>query len=84
MPENKRRYCTIPEIFGVRGWFEKRFGDLCDEHDKDYVEKTVSRKEADKKLYRGMKERGHPILAAATYYGFLRPFGWLYYDDVIK
>jgi hypothetical protein len=80
----RKRYCTVPNILGLRQWFEERFGDLCYQHDSDYLTQTGTRKEADRKMYEGMKAKGYPVLGAITYYGFLRPLGWLYWDDVIK
>lgn len=79
-----RRYCTIPALFNLRDWFEKKFGDLCAHHDWLYVEKFGTRVEADRQFREGMKTRGYPLLANVTYYGFLRPFGWLYWNDIIK
>ena len=44
-----RRYCTIPEIFGVREWYEKNFGICCMAHDAEYASPLgKSRKEIDK------------------------------------
>ena len=45
-----KRYCTIPSLFNLRNWFEKNFGDLCEQHDLDYVIRAGSRVEADKKF----------------------------------
>ncbi len=39
MDNNPRRYCTVPSILGFREWFEKQYGDLCEVHDREYVDK---------------------------------------------
>ena len=25
--------CTVPKIFGIKKWFDKKFNDLCEQHD---------------------------------------------------
>ena len=77
------RYCTIPKILGFRKWFEKRFQECCQEHDVDYVEQEISRYDADRKMYNCMKAKGYKVFGAITYYGFLRPLGWLWWKDII-
>lgn len=78
-----KRYCTIPAIFGLRVWFEERFGEGCKQHDEDYINQQITRKEADLLMMAFMVCKGYPFLAIITYYGFLRPFGWLYWNDII-
>ena len=78
------RYCTIPALFGLRRWFEARFKGGCKTHDIDYVDRIITRLEADLKMKRYIENKGYPILARLIYSLFLRPFGWLYYYDVIK
>lgn len=78
-----RRYCTLPEIFGFRDWFEESFSDLCIEHDRLYQSRIGSIWKADYIFVKGMWCRGYKLLAIATYI-FLLLFGWLYWYDVIK
>ena len=78
-----KRYCTVPAIFGLREWFEERFHEGCKQHDIDYIVQDITRKEADLRLLQSMIGKGHPLLGLITYYGFLRPLGWLYWHDLI-
>jgi hypothetical protein len=43
-------HCTIPSLLGFRTWFEKRFSDLCEEHDAHYVRRDVPKTWADVKV----------------------------------
>lgn len=72
------RYCTIPEIFGLREWYEKRFGDLCKAHDESYVIRHISRWQADWELFMGMVDRGYPVFGFLTWL-FARTVGWFYW-----
>lgn len=78
------RYCTLPAIFGLRDWFEQRFGELCREHDERYVARDVTKWEADASLFRGMVRRGKrylPIAVAAWVFCW-SPIGlWYWYTD---
>lgn len=74
------RYCTIPKIFGFREWFENHFGDLCEIHDIQYIEKNITRKDSDLQFVRGMRNRGYPILAFFSYL-VIRPVGWFYWNN---
>lgn len=78
------RYCTIPTIFGLRDWFETRFGDLCEEHDRRYIEREGTQRDADLAMCAGMVERGYPLLAGVTYWLFFRTIGWLWWHDWVK
>lgn len=74
----KPRYCTLPAIFGLREWFEKRFGDLCFDHDLAYIARS-GKWGADMTLIRGMIDRGYWWVAVPTFL-FLITFGvWYYY-----
>lgn len=77
------RNCTIPKIFGLREWWEGRFGDLCALHDYDYDMKEVSRFEADAYYARGMWGKGYRSLAVVSFAG-LTLFGWLYWYGIMK
>lgn len=72
--------CTVwPPSF--KRWFDKRFGDLCDEHDMYYRMKNkcyVTKQYADKTLAKGIWERGYKILAIATWC-FCQTVGWYYW-----
>lgn len=74
--------CTVPKLFGMKDWFEKRFGDLCEAHDYWYVHRTMSKWEADKRLARGMWKRGYKTLSVITFIACQTPYAfWLWYRD---
>jgi len=55
--------CSVPKLFGLQKWFDKKFGDICDEHDYLYLKfcpaiKTYS----DFKLAWRFISRGYPLL----------------------
>ena len=68
--------CTVPRVFGFGGWFEARFGYLCEAHDYAYMTRRGTKLAADLALYRGIKARGFPILAALTFAFCMSPYGW--------
>jgi hypothetical protein len=69
--------CTVwPPSF--KRWFDKRFGDLCDEHDKHYMLRYRSKFYADNLLVRGIYKRGYKALAIATWL-FCQTVGWWYW-----
>lgn len=63
----RSRYCTIPALFNLRKWFEKRFGDLCIIHDEHYINRDVSKWEADWKMTSAMWHRGYKILSIIVF-----------------
>ena len=69
--------CTIwpPK---AKQWFDRKFGDLCDAHDKDYVLRYKSKWDADIALTKGIWERGYPALAVGTWF-FCQTVGWWYW-----
>lgn len=83
----KRRYGSIPEIFGLRGWYVRNFDDAFEMHDHNYAWQELSRRKADKMLLRDMKRLvrknhrstrkriGYYIAAYAAYI-MVRLFGW--------
>lgn len=73
-----KRYCTTPDIFGFREWFEKRFHYICEEHDKDYTEMVIPRRAADRKVLLGMIEKDYLFFGLFVYF-YLRAFGWFYW-----
>lgn len=75
--KNSPRTCTIPKIFGLRDWFENRFGDLCERHDFEYSNRT-GKWSADMRLVRGMWDRGYWWLAVPTFL-FVNTIGIFYY-----
>ena len=53
------------------------WGYCCREHDRDYTKK-IGRLAADNKLFKCVKDSGHPYMAAIMWLG-VRVFGWLHY-----
>tara|TARA_R100000742_G_C4224852_1_gene47716 strand:- start:341 stop:649 length:309 start_codon:yes stop_codon:yes gene_type:complete len=86
----KRRYGSIPEIFGLRDWYVRNFDNAFETHDYHYESVTLSRNKADKILLRDMKALiqyahtskrkrvGYYITAYAAYL-MVRLFGWSSY-----
>jgi hypothetical protein len=75
--KNLRHHCTIPTIFHVREWFERKFGDICEAHDAAYVLRSGKWK-ADKMFYKAIWERGPIVLIIPTFL-FFNTFGFFYY-----
>lgn len=75
-----RRFCTMPkDPFGFRDWFESKFGDLCEIHDKAYKKgynyggcKLCS----DFRFITGIAERGNPFLAFWVLFAVQMPWLW--------
>jgi len=44
MLNDNRRYCTVPNVFGLRTWFEKRYSNLCKWHDGEWLSRNFKRK----------------------------------------
>lgn len=76
-------YCTVPAIFGLRHWFETRFGGLCKQHDEYYAVGDLPRFKADCLLMAGMVNKGYPVLAFGTFL-FVRVFGIFHYKRGTK
>ena len=84
-----RRFCTIPEILGIRNWFEKNFGPCCENHDKRYQQGIMTRRGADIQLLDCMMEKTHEKSMLSRWfvylpfcyvtYLFVRCVGWMYY-----
>lgn len=72
-----RRSCTIPKIFGLRRWFESKFGDLCEFHDYSY-QLRLGKTKADMAMLKGMYKRGYWYLVPPTFI-FFNTFGFWYY-----
>ena len=71
--------CTVP--WPIRGWFTRRFKDLCDEHDAAYVRRIWWMKvDSDFKIAWELSKRGYPILAylSVPYLGTLGTLYWLW------
>lgn len=62
--------CTFSPDFNFRS--------CCDEHDKDYFIKRLTRKEADIKLYNCIRLK-HGKTTAKIYYFFVRCFGGFFF-----
>jgi hypothetical protein len=68
--------CSFP-IF--RQWLEDRFGDLCEQHDVDYVKRVWVRKVAsDFEFCAGMASRGYTALSLCAFLYFTI-FGTIYW-----
>lgn len=78
MPKGRRRTCTIPAIFGLRDWFDKRFWDLCDYHDTAYKKRT-GKWHSDMVFIGGMIIRGYWYLTIPTFIMFNTIGFWYYY-----
>lgn len=60
--------CTIPSLFGLQNWFDKRFKDLCEQHDAAYVIRTWRAKvEGDFALAYGFALRGYALLGICAF-----------------
>jgi hypothetical protein len=69
--------CTIwPPRF--RKWFQKRFGDLREEHDKHYMLRYKTKSYADMQLAKGIWDRGYKALAVGAWI-FCQTVGWWYW-----
>lgn len=55
----------------------------CKKHDKGYERVGLSKYQADKLLYRCVKKKGHPVVAAVMFAG-VSLFGWLNYYKAQK
>ena len=78
------RYCTVPNILGLRKWFEVRFSDLCKEHDERYVARDCTKWEADAALFKGMVGKGNRYIpiAIVTWIFCWTPIGiWYWYTE---
>ena len=74
--------CTVPRMLGFGEWFDARFGYLCEAHDHAYMMRSGTKFAADHALYRGIKARGYPMLAAITFLFCLSPIGlWFWWRD---
>lgn len=76
--KNPRHHCTLPTIFHVREWFERKFGDICELHDYAY-QMRVGKWSADKMFYKAIWERGPKILIIPTFLFFNTAGFWYYY-----
>lgn len=71
--------CTFIRWFGIKRWFDERFGDLCKAHDEAYLLRIWKEKVAsDFILSAGMASRKYYLLAYATLL-FMAIFGTLYW-----
>lgn len=74
------RYCTIPALFNLRKWYEKKFGDLCEQHDHVYYYKIGTKWDADWEMTSGMWNRGYRLLSIVTFF-FLWTVGIYYWYE---
>jgi hypothetical protein len=79
------RYCSIPALFGLRHWFEPRFGDICKKHDRRYIERKLVKWYVDMCFCVYMVRRGGIFcapLAAGAFVMFWSPIGlWYWYTE---
>lgn len=83
----KRRYMSVPNIFGLRNWLVRNFDDAAQAHDANYEQQYLSRRVADKIFLRdmkvlikknhskGRKRLGYTIVAYLVWLS-VRLFGW--------
>jgi hypothetical protein len=64
-------------------WFDGTWRECCCRHDRRYVNKRLSRKQADKLLYRCVKRKSNAFMASVMYVG-VRSFGWYFYRKINK
>ena len=75
--KNKTDYCTkAPDII-----FGLDLSDSCKEHDEEYRDRELSRKEADVQFRENIKAKGGPLAfcLAWLYYAMVRLFGKSHY-----
>ena len=78
----ERRQCSVPNIGGLRGWFEPRFGDLCAKHDRRYVQRKLRKWDVDLVFAVHVYRRGYRLLAAGAWIMFWSPIGfWYWYTE---
>lgn len=70
--------CTLPKLFGIQDWFDRRFLEGCEQHDADYVAQGITRKQADCKMAAYIINRGYFWLGVIAY-GYCRLFGWFFW-----
>ena len=75
--KNPRHHCTLPTIFHIREWFERKFGDICELHDYAYT-LQLGKWKADTMFYKAIWERG-PKIAIIPMFLFFNTAGYLYY-----
>lgn len=76
--KNPRHHCTLPTVFHIREWFERKFGDVCEIHDYMY-ETKLGKWKADKMFYKAIWKRGPKILIIPTFLFFNTLGIWYYY-----
>ena len=70
--KKSRRYCTVPAVFGFRKWFERRFKDLCEAHDRAYETRSwVKKIRSDWLMIQQMWQRGYRLLSVIAYLFFV-------------
>lgn len=69
----KKDNCTL--------FFEGNWSECCARHDKRYENKRLTRKQADRLLYRCVHKKSKKVVALIMYVG-VRAFGWYFYRKV--
>jgi len=73
--------CTLPSLLGLQNWFDKRFKDLCEQHDTAYVlREWKSKVQSDFALAYGFALRGYAFIGfcALIYVSTLGTIYWLF------
>jgi len=73
--------CTLPSLLGLQNWFDKRFKDLCEQHDLAYsVRKWRVKVDSDFALAYGFALRGYALLGylSLVYTTTLGSLFWLF------
>ena len=76
--KNPRHHCTLPSVFHIREWFERKFGDVCEMHDHLYQMK-MGKWNADKMFYKAIWQRGPKIFIIPVFVLFNTLGIWYYY-----
>jgi len=75
-----KKYCTVPNIFCIGEWFERKYKISCMKHDNAYKTKIFSRKEADIDFLIDMIDRTGTVIIPVISYYLVRLFGQRYWD----
>jgi len=68
---------------GCTCWFDGSYVDVCNNHDKRYENKRISKWQADKLLFRGVRRKSNTLNAVVMWVG-VTLFGWYPYYKATK
>ena len=63
---------------------EGNWSDCCARHDRRYENKRLTKKQADKLLYRCVLKKSNKFIALIMYLGVRSPISWYYYKQSNK